>query len=541
MALDTVSNVLNIQPEGVPTTVLLSQNENGRTLLFYLVGFETSIPNDATVTIAGTKPDGTVYSASGSVSSNVVTIAETVQMTAVAGVWPAKITITKSGETIAAGRIRVVIDPDPVAPGSVPSDSELEGLVAQAEQYAETARTTAYGSPLTATTVAAMTDRTRVYVYIGTETGYNAGYWYYWNGTAWTAGGIYNSVAVATDTTLTQSGVAADAKATGDALDEKIDKTYSSSEAGMTFFVGDDGEVILAEPTGITEAIKDALLALLQKVAYISDDAQDYYDALELALYGRPAVSSISAVYTPSGTVYDTDSIDLIKADLVVTATGMNGDTWTVTDYQISGSMIAGTNTYTVTYAGKSTTFTATVTWGYMLREARTFSGSQYVDTGKTIESGKMTFAAKFTVSEVAQGETRLLFGNYGGSEATYAELQSVQNWNNNAWRNFMWGMGIGYSAGADLPVINHKYAVVATCNFVSPSWTAALILRDLTSGSSRSNFSNTYTSDILGNLQTIRIGAKDTLNSATMTMHEFVLESGEWNATKIAAFLEES
>lgn len=541
MALDTVSNVLNIQPEGVPTTVLLSQNENGRTLLFYLVGYETSIPNDATVTIAGTKPDGTVYSASGSVSSNVVTIAETVQMTAVAGVWPAKITITKSGETIATGRIRFVVDADPVAPGSVPSSSVLDGLVAQAEQYAETARTTAYGSPLTATTVASMTDRTRVYVYIGTETGYNAGYWYYWNGTAWTAGGIYNSVAVTTDTTLTQSGVAADAKATGDALNEKIDKTYSSSEAGMTFFVGDDGDVILAEPTGITEAIKDALLALLQKVAYISDDGQDYYDALELALYGRPAVSSISAVYTPSSTVYDTDSIDLIKADLVVTATGMNGDTWTVTDYQISGSMTAGTNTYTVTYAGKSTTFTATVTWGYMLREARTFSGTQSVDTGKGMITGKMTFAVKFTASEIARGETRFIYGNYEDSNLPYAALQTVENWNNNEWRNFLWGMGAGYSAGVNLPVVNHKYAVISIVDISDSQWTGSMILKDLTSAGSRQTFSNTYSVNIFSNSQTIHLGAKGTYNAATMTMHEFVLESGEWNATKIAAFLEES
>ena len=71
------------------------------------------------------------------------------------------------------------------------------------------------GSPLKAATVSAMTDTNKVYVYTGNEAGYTAGNWYYWNGTAWTSGGTYNSAAVTTDPTLTQSGVPADAAACG--------------------------------------------------------------------------------------------------------------------------------------------------------------------------------------------------------------------------------------------------------------------------------------------------------------------------------------
>lgn len=73
-----------------------------------------------------------------------------------------------------------------------------------------------FGAPLTASTVAEMTMRNRVYVYTGSETGYTAGHWYYWNGSAWVSGGVYNAVAFNTDTTLTISGAAADAKVTGD-------------------------------------------------------------------------------------------------------------------------------------------------------------------------------------------------------------------------------------------------------------------------------------------------------------------------------------
>lgn len=71
------------------------------------------------------------------------------------------------------------------------------------------------GAPYIATTVAGMTDKTRVYVYQGSESGYTSGNWYYWNGSAWTSGGIYNSAAVNTDKTLTQSDKPADSAIVG--------------------------------------------------------------------------------------------------------------------------------------------------------------------------------------------------------------------------------------------------------------------------------------------------------------------------------------
>lgn len=76
-----------------------------------------------------------------------------------------------------------------------------------------------------------------------------------------------------------------------------------------------------------------------------------------------PAVlSSITAVYTQSGTVYPTDSLDSLKPDLVVTAHYSDSSTATVTTYTLSGSLTVGTSTITVTYSGKTTTFNVTVT-----------------------------------------------------------------------------------------------------------------------------------------------------------------------------------
>lgn len=116
--------------------------------------------------------------------------------------------------------------------------------------------------------------------------------------------------------------------------------------------------------TGLTNDIKQALLDIFEHVAYIDDDGQDYYDALETALYPPANLSSITCVYTQSGTVYDTDTLDSLKTDLVVTAHWDDTTTSTVesSQYTLSGSLTEGTSTITVTYSGKTTTFTVTVT-----------------------------------------------------------------------------------------------------------------------------------------------------------------------------------
>lgn len=100
---------------------------------------------------------------------------------------------------------------------------------------------------------------------------------------------------------------------------------------------------------------------------------------------------SISAVYTQSGTVYTTDSLDSLKSDLVVTATYDNSSTATVpsADYTLSGTLTEGTSTITVTYGGKTTTFNVTVTaptpepvsGAYAIWDARDYTvGNAWVD-----------------------------------------------------------------------------------------------------------------------------------------------------------------
>ena len=135
-----------------------------------------------------------------------------------------------------------------------------------------------------------------------------------------------------------------------------------------------------------------ALLQLAEKVAYIDGNGQTYYAALEAALTHR-TLSSISAVYTQSGTVYDTDSLESLKTDLVVTAHYSDSSTATVAaaDYTLSGTLTVGTSTITVSYEGKTTTFTVTVTAGRVpsgYEEVEYIYNPNGTSTGPIVDTG---------------------------------------------------------------------------------------------------------------------------------------------------------
>ena len=123
-------------------------------------------------------------------------------------------------------------------------------------------------------------------------------------------------------------------------------------------------DLINAIHGGITDELKQALLQIAEKVAYVDDHGATYYQDLYDALYPPKTLTSITCVYTQSGTVYTTDTLDSLKTDLVVTAHFDDNTTETVAaaDYTLSGSLTAGTSTITVTYDGETATFDVTVT-----------------------------------------------------------------------------------------------------------------------------------------------------------------------------------
>lgn len=157
-----------------------------------------------------------------------------------------------------------------------------------------------------------------------------------------------------------------------------------------------------AESKGITPEIRQALLQIAANVVYSDGQGEEYYEALHDALYSGIELVSISAVYTQSGTVYETDSLDSLKNDLVVSALYSDSSTETLPSsaYTLSGSLTVGTSTITVTYEGKTTTFDVVVSTPvlYALPEAKTFNGSSdYVNTGVKLLSVDRDFTITFT------------------------------------------------------------------------------------------------------------------------------------------------
>ena len=114
--------------------------------------------------------------------------------------------------------------------------------------------------------------------------------------------------------------------------------------------------------SGISDTIKQELLNCFAHVAWADEQGQDYYDALEAALYTK-TLESISAVFDQgSAVIYPTDTLDILRQYLTVTATYDDTSTAVVTAYTLSGTLTAGTSTITAAYGGKTATFNVTVT-----------------------------------------------------------------------------------------------------------------------------------------------------------------------------------
>lgn len=249
--IDTVKQAVDIEPSVMRTVVRLAQNENGRNLTFELLNVE-SIPAGSTVTISGTKPDGVVYSASGTLSGTSATFVEDVQLTAVDGDWLATIKVINGANTVATAYVEFIIEKDPVNPGAIPSDSQLNGIIAQCQAYSEAAAEYALGAPLVALTAAGMTDHDKVYLYMGNEAGYTAGNYYYWNGSAWSSGGTYGSGASITiDPAISSSSTnAVENRAVYGAIKSRV--PYPHSGGGTLY--GNNNQVLAS--TGAADGTK---------------------------------------------------------------------------------------------------------------------------------------------------------------------------------------------------------------------------------------------------------------------------------------------
>lgn len=283
----------------------------------------------------------------------------------------------------------------------------------------------------------------------------------------------------------------------------------------------------------LTPEVKEALLDCFANVAWDTEDGQQYYDALADALYG---LQSISAFYTQSGTVYDTDSLDLLKADLVVTALYGDGSTQTVPaeSYTLSGTLTEGTSTITVSYGGKTATFTVTVTHNsvlYRLPTAFTSSGTNTIDTGVAFTDNAVTSLMIDVTVNTFDATTRSVFSNQLASEtqlnAIKTQLQSS--------KRYFWGSGLTWADSANIAANGDRIRFVMVFTNGESTYSQKWAIRNVTQNTSRNNVVPVQSK--YNNRNTIRLG-KSSADGFLGTINSFTLLDYAITDDDIADFL---
>lgn len=481
----TITRDLNVVSVGVPPVIHLSQYDSDFTLVFnlYASAGAFTMPTGTTAEIRGTKRDGNGYDAAASVSGNTVTVTGDVQMTAVAGQNMFEIATYYNNKRL--NTINFILDVERAAldADTITSESVLRELDA-----------------------------------------------------------IIAGAATATQAAEDAEDAADRAEEAADDLSGTVQQVATNTQdiANLKDDLSDMQDEIDAISGGLTADIKSALLALFQNVAYVGIDGQDYYDDLVEAFEASEGVVSISAVFSPgSESFYDTDSLDILKDYLTVTATLESGRTKTVTDYRLSGQMSIGTDTITATYSGKTTTFTVAVVNGYRLAEPFVGTGTNSLEIHKGL-TGNSTFtlAIEVTYGSWVSGGVNFIVGNRKNGQSNYFGLQYGYNDWDSPHYYYTWGFGMN----------EIKAPASKTFRFVSIIETNS----DVKTGTFTTRGKNvTAGTDIAQTVKTITnaspfsndlILGKQIEDSGTKgfngTVSKFIFAEEEWSSDRITAFL---
>ena len=197
----TITRDLNVYSSGMPQIISLSQYDSDFQLVFNLYTSEgtLNIPSGTTAQIQGTKRDGNGYSASATITGNTVTVTGHNQMTACAGANIYEISLTNSGKVLNTINFILAVEPAAMDAGTIQNETVLKELQAIIDSAAT--------STQAAQDAEDAADR---------------------------AEEAARSLTV--DPTLTQSGQPADAKVTGDEIN---DLKKDLSEIGETVYLNE--------------------------------------------------------------------------------------------------------------------------------------------------------------------------------------------------------------------------------------------------------------------------------------------------------------
>ena len=275
MAMINEKIQLDFTEEGLREKIEVVQGDTGRTLTCNIIGVDMT---NVSARFYAIKKSGKEIYNNCLVAGNKVIISLTEQTLAETGIVKCQLDLRKGSQKVQSFIFNITVTESLMVQSEYLSSNEyrvIDNLAGEVEdnkkKIAELddkkANKDDYGSPLTASTVSAMTDKKKVYVYTGSESGYTAGNWYSWNGTAWVPGGVYNSAAIQTDKTLTQSDKAADSAIVGQKIGELKEDVSNIKTSG----------------TGLSDTAKNLLIAILKNAVYTVNQKTNI-EALENAL-----------------------------------------------------------------------------------------------------------------------------------------------------------------------------------------------------------------------------------------------------------------
>lgn len=164
--------------------------------------------------------------------------------------------------------------------------------------------------------------------------------------------------------------------------------------------------------SSIPREVKLAMDAMFANMAVKDDSVYTDEYALFHAWASSINVLSISAVFDQGANViYYTDSLDVLKPYLTVTASYDDGTTAVITTYELSGTLTAGTSVITASYEGKTATFSVNVSnLGKLTLSANGIASTAshlYTDEGVTKQTSlKSSGAIYYYLDEVVSEDT---------------------------------------------------------------------------------------------------------------------------------------
>ena len=258
------------------------------------------------------------------------------------------------------------------------------------------------GTPEVAETAADMTETDKIYVYVGSETGYTAGNWYYFNGTSWESGGVYGS---------SGGGISNNARN----LLKYVLQRVAYTETGMEVYVNALYQALAETSGGGTTydyVIANALVNVTSNNSASGINDGDSYTATLTADSG--ATMDSVTVYMDdediTSTAYNSStgvvSIASATGDIIIIATA----TAPVTSYTITNALSYVTNSNASASIQANSSYSATLTadTGYTLSTVTVTMGGTDV-TSTVYSSGTITIASVtgdivITASAVSQG-----------------------------------------------------------------------------------------------------------------------------------------